>query len=249
MMESAAFELTQRLAGSLLHFVWQGSLLGVMAAIGLRLSANRPPEFRYTFAAALLFGMLAAPLLTFVLYAETGAIVAWLLQWAGHAAEGDANTAAWIQWIVSAWMIGVSGCSLRLFAGWIVSWRLTRTATVAEEAIVRMFEEIRERLAVKVPVRLLISARVHGPAAIGWLRPVVLLPVSALSGLDERQLRAVFAHELAHIRRHDFAVNVLQRCVETVLFYHPVVWWLSSKVRQEREHCADDLAALACGDR
>jgi hypothetical protein len=90
---------------------------------------------------------------------------------------------------------------------------------------------------------------VTGPVVFGWLRPVVLLPVSAVTGLSESQLLAILAHELAHVRRHDFLVNTLQRCVESVLFYHPAVWWLSARIRKERELCCDDLAVSVCGDR
>ena len=93
------------------------------------------------------------------------------------------------------------------------------------------------------------SARVTVPTLVGWLRPVVLVPAAALSGLTTYQLQAVLAHELAHIRRHDYLVNLLQSVVETLLFYHPAVWWVSSEVRAEREHCCDDLAVEVCGDR
>ena len=86
------------------------------------------------------------------------------------------------------------------------------------------------------------------PTVIGWLKPVVLLPASALAGLTPRQLEAILAHELAHIRRHDYLVNLLQTLVETLLFYHPAVWWLSRRIRVERENCCDDLAVSLCGD-
>ena len=78
---------------------------------------------------------------------------------------------------------------------------------------------------------------------------MVLLPVSLISGFTTEQLSAILAHELAHIRRHDFVVNILQRCVESILFYHPAVWWLSKRIRAEREHCCDDIAIRLCGSR
>ena len=76
----------------------------------------------------------------------------------------------------------------------------------------------------------------------------MLLPASALAGLSPQQLEAILAHELAHIRRHDYLVNLLQTLVETLLFYHPAVWWLSRRIRIERENCCDDLAVSLCGD-
>jgi HEAT repeat protein len=83
---------------------------------------------------------------------------------------------------------------------------------------------------------------------IGWLHPVILLPASALTGLTPQQLEAIIAHELAHIRRHDYLINLLQALIEALLFYHPAVWWVSRQIRQEREHCCDDLAVTVCGD-
>ena len=84
---------------------------------------------------------------------------------------------------------------------------------------------------------------------IGWLRPVVLLPVFALTGLSEEQFRAVIAHELAHIRRHDLLVNLFQMLVETLLFYHPAMWWLNRRIRAERELCCDEIAVSLTGNR
>ena len=84
--------------------------------------------------------------------------------------------------------------------------------------------------------------------SIGWLKPVILIPTSALAGLSPLQLEAILAHELAHIRRHDYLVNLLQTLVETLLFYHPAVWWVSKQIRIERENCCDDLAVSLCGD-
>src|SRR5260221_8263766 len=79
------------------------------------------------------------------------------------------------------------------------------------------------------------------------MRPVILLPVSALAGMTPEVMEAILAHELAHIRRHDYLLNMLQTAIETLLFYHPAVWWVGKKIRQERENCCDDLAVAACG--
>ena len=83
---------------------------------------------------------------------------------------------------------------------------------------------------------------------IGWFRPVVLIPLSAITGLSPQQLDAVISHELAHIRRLDPFANILLITLETVLFYHPAVWWVNRIVRIEREHCCDDVAISMCGD-
>src|SRR4029434_2210742 len=113
----------------------------------------------------------------------------------------------------------------------------------------KIFESVREHLGLRGPIRLLAHARLDSPVVVGWLRPVVLLPISLISGFTTEQLSAILAHELAHIRRQDFVVNILQRCVESILFYHPAVWWLSKRIRAEREHCCDDIAIRLCGSR
>ena len=97
-------------------------------------------------------------------------------------------------------------------------------------------------------IRYCESRHLDAPAVVGWFRPVVLLPISALSGLTELQLRAVVAHELAHIRRLDAFFNLFQVAAETLLFYHPAVWWLSKRIRAERENCCDDVALSVCGN-
>src|SRR5258708_40140426 len=96
-------------------------------------------------------------------------------------------------------------------------------------------------------VTLRVCEKVAAPSVVGWLRPVVLVPASALTGLTAAQLEALLLHELAHVRRHDYLVNLIQTGVETLLFYHPAVWWVSRRIRQERENCCDDLAAQLCG--
>lgn len=105
------------------------------------------------------------------------------------------------------------------------------------------------QLQVRAAVRLRVCARVQVPAVMGWLRPIILVPAAALSDLSVQQLEALLLHELAHVRRNDFIVNLLQTAVETLLFFHPAVWWVSRQVRQERENCCDDLAADRCGSR
>ena len=104
------------------------------------------------------------------------------------------------------------------------------------------------RLGLPAAAHVVESALVDVPTVVGWLRPAILLPIAALASLTPAQVEAILAHELAHIRRHDYAVNVLQTIAETLLFYHPAVWWISKRIRVEREHCCDDIAVAICGD-
>ncbi|UCH35864.1 MAG: M48 family metalloprotease [Armatimonadota bacterium] len=164
-------------------------------------------------------------------------------------------TSAWawgearLAWVAAAWMIGVFALSLRLLIGWSRIVRSKRRGVLLSEDRWRQtLATLSRGLKVSRPVRLLESAAARVPMVIGWLRPAILLPPSALAGLTPEQLETLIAHELAHIRRSDYLVNMLQTVVETLLFYHPAVWWLSHRIRVEREHCCDDLAVAVCGD-
>jgi hypothetical protein len=148
-----------------------------------------------------------------------------------------------------AWFAGAAACSLRLLMGFIsaAALRRSRHAPVLTEWQ-QTLDRLIERMHVSRSVRLLATDRVDSPSVIGWLRPVILAPVGVLCGLAPEQVEALLAHELAHVRRHDYLVNVLQGIAESLLFYHPAVWWISNQIRAEREHCCDDLAVAASGD-
>ena len=161
----------------------------------------------------------------------------------------QAENAGALRVLLLAWFCGVLILTVRLMSGWLVVQRLrSHRTSAAPVALVDLAHRLQRRLHIARPVRFVQSAMVDVPTVIGWLKPVVLMPASALSALSPAQLEAIIAHELAHIRRHDYLVNLLQTAVETLLFYHPAVWWLSHRIRVEREHCCDDLAVSLCGD-
>jgi beta-lactamase regulating signal transducer with metallopeptidase domain len=250
---------TERLGWTLLHFLWQGILVAALYALARALAGGRmSARGRYATACAALLAMTAAPAVTY-----------WWLGTSGHAAPiGDLAgpgarqfasdvayspvTDPWQQAmpaIVMAWFVGAAGCSLRLLMGFISVAALRRSphAPVLTEWQ-QILDRLIERMQVPRRVRLLPTDRVDSPSVIGWLRPVILAPVGVLSGLAPQQVEALLAHELAHVRRHDYLVNVLQGIAESLLFYHPAVWWISNQIRTEREHCCDDLAVEASGD-
>jgi beta-lactamase regulating signal transducer with metallopeptidase domain len=155
----------------------------------------------------------------------------------------------WLRALLVAWFCGVAVLTLRLMTGWVWVQRMKSHATSpVPDGCQHIVNRLSRRLHITRTIRLLQSAVVDVPTVIGWLRPVVLLPASALAGMAPQQLEAILAHELAHIRRHDYVVNLMQTLVETLLFYHPAVWWLSRRIRIERENCCDDLAVSLCGD-
>ena len=164
-------------------------------------------------------------------------------------APGPCALEPWLPMLVAVWLAGVSLLTVRLLGGWMWVQRMKRHgSTAASRELQAMVVRLSKRLHISRSVRLLQSSAVDVPTVIGWLRPVILLPASALAGLSPTQLEAILAHELAHIRRHDYLVNLLQTLLETLLFYHPAVWWLSRRIRDERENCCDDLAVSLCGD-
>lgn len=150
--------------------------------------------------------------------------------------------------MVTLWVLGVFFSSSRVIFAWLKLRHMAMLGATASPEWQHALARLTRRIRLSRPIRLLESSLVEVPTVIGWLRPVVLLPVSALTGLTRQQLETILAHELAHVRRHDFVVNLFQTFVETLLFYHPAVWWISTQIRVEREHCCDDLAVELCGN-
>ena len=177
---------------------------------------------------------------------EAGAVVA-KVPWKQRTCE---QLEPALPYIVAGWLLGVFALSLWHLGGWTQLQRLRRRMVKQVDASLRTkLDELAEKLAVTRAVQLTESALVQIPTVVGWLRPVILLPASALTGLTTEQLEAILAHELAHIRRHDYLINMLQTIVETLGFYHPAVWWVSCRIRTERENCCDDLAVSVSDDR
>lgn len=261
--------VVQALAWALVHFVWQGTVIGLAAFVALR--ATRPAAARYAIGVGALALMLAAPVATFLLLTNSPSASASHqalpmspvpapapTQPTSHDPGGDAATVAsasgslrvspeTLAIAVISWFAGVAFFSVRLLGGWLVARGVARrTVQPAADRIQHLGRELAGRLSVRRPVRILESAAVAVPVMVGWLKPAIVLPVAALASLTPSQLEALLAHELAHVRRHDYLVNVLQSVAEAVLFYHPAVWWLSRQVRAERELCCDDLAVGVC---
>jgi beta-lactamase regulating signal transducer with metallopeptidase domain len=155
-----------------------------------------------------------------------------------------------LPYIVSGWLIGVFALSIWHLGGWAQLQRLKRKMVrQVDDTLHSKLSRLAKRLRVSRTMQLMESALVQIPTVVGWLRPVILLPASALTGLTSEQLEAILAHELAHVKRYDYLVNILQTAVEILGFYHPAVWWVSHKIRAERENCCDDLAVSISGDR
>ena len=266
--------LAEAIGRALIHLVWQASLVALALAGSLAAMRRSSANARYAVSCAALALTIILPLGTGVLAFRVDArdrsaslppitdavlttpVVSNAPEPATPALLDDArSTLASIPldpalpWVVGFWLAGVTLLSARIALALVSARRLAESGI---ETIPREWRASLARLAdamgIERAVRILESSRVDVPTVVGWFSPVILVPASALCGLTPQQLETVLAHELAHIRRHDFVVNFLQTLVETLLFYHPAVWWISNRVRVEREHCCDDAAVDLCGD-
>jgi beta-lactamase regulating signal transducer with metallopeptidase domain len=260
----------QTLGWTLLHFLWQGAVVALLLALTLSLLRHRTPQARYLASSLALFLMCLCPVVTFQqLLPGPEPRAAFLLPSVGSSVPDALPTTASLTtrllspespalpslahslpWVVSVWFVGVCLLSLRALGGWITIQRLAKRSVypITDSLLARM-EEMRQQLGIRQSVRLRVSSIVRVPTMFGCLRSVILLPVGVLAGLSPGQVEALLAHELAHIRRHDYLVNLFQVFMEITLFYHPAVWWVSQRMRVEREHCCDDMAVALLGNR
>ncbi|PYU50887.1 MAG: hypothetical protein DMG48_11775 [Acidobacteria bacterium] len=259
-------EILRTLGWTLLHFLWQGAGLAALFAVAAAVCRNA--STRYALAVSALVLMMVSPVVTFTWLraqgnpaVQTGAEGA--LTWARPSTQlstalsgsrapiagSSAERPTGMLWLVEAWFLGVLLLSLRTAGGLILIERLRRKEIKAVGAeLYAKCVALQRRMGLDRVIRYCECHRLDAPAVLGWFRPVVLLPVRALTGLTEAQIEAVIAHELAHIRRLDCFVNLFQIATETLLFYHPAVWWVSQRIRAERENCCDDEAIVVCGD-
>ena len=272
MSEALTASVVVRAIGfALIDFLWQGAAIGVVTAVLLKCFGRARPQVRYVIGCAGLAAMAVAPALTAVGHlrdhpqsslATIGIQLAigdsqQLLTADAVAASGAGSailSAAWLErrlpLVVLLWTAGVLLLALHLLYGWLrVRHIRTRSWVYAMDRWPEAVLHAARRFGSPQRVRLLVSSLVDVPAVIGVLRPAIVVPASALAGLPPAHLEAILIHELAHIRRGDYLVNVVQCVVEVLLFYHPAVWWVSGQIRREREHCCDDVAAALCADR
>lgn len=237
---------------ALIHFLWQGALLGLGAALLLHLMRGARPGARYAVACSALLACLLWPAYQFIVAMETGPSKLQVLALA--VAEGIHTHSDLLSGIdqhmpllVSAWLACVAALVLRSTLGlaWIARARRNGGRNAHWQ---QRLSQLAARLGIRREVSLRIVEALASPITAGWWRPVVLMPAALVARMPPDLLEALLAHELAHVRRHDFLVNLLQNVVEILLFYHPAVWWLSRRIRHERELVADSIAATVTGE-
>jgi beta-lactamase regulating signal transducer with metallopeptidase domain len=253
------------LALSLLHSLWQGTILGLLgAALNARLQ-RATPDVRCGAFSVLLLAVFTVWLGTFCCLYGAG------IQSAPLAAQASSATAPVIVSVsnvptamsgmialtqplypalVGLWALGICLFSLRYLGGFLLLRRLSRTATAAcPPEWTAQAQRLSKLMGIRRNVVLRCSSQIDVPCVFGVFRSCILLPLSAMSGLTPQQAEALIAHELAHLARHDVLFNFIQVCIETALFYHPAVRWLSAQIRVAREQHCDDLAIQFIGDR
>jgi len=266
--------LLSTIGWTLVHFVWQGAaitlVIAAVSAVCRRRSSSS--QAQYAVACVGLAALLAAPIATAVILrssaatpllanASSSAVLASdgtsvlasrsaeTMRFATTAARTSAVVEPWLPVVVWVWFSGVM-LLLARFAG--ASWRVRQLRLAALQTPPSRWqatgERLAERLRITLAFRIVDSALVDVPSVIGTIRPVVLLPVAALTNLTPGQIEALLVHELAHIRRRDYAINIAQTVAEALLFFHPAVWWVSARIREEREHCCDDIAVEVCAE-
>lgn len=270
-MNEVLATLVPGLAWALLDFVWQGLLIGWGAALALGLMRKSRPQARYALACGALLLCAALPLATLVQHlmdagSAAGPASSLALVLAGPAAPAidaaaapldmAAKLAGWEQalqarlpLVMLFWSCGAGLMALRMAAGLAWVRRRSRPGQYLEHPQLQAtLARMAERFGIARPVRLGLVGDMASPVTAGWWRPIVLVPAALATGMPTALLEALLAHELAHIKRHDYLVNLVQGTIEMLLFYHPTVWWLSNRIRIEREQIADDLAASMLGE-
>jgi len=246
------------LSMALLHFIWQGTAVGVVWSLLMRVLAKSSANSRYLVSCIVLAALALAPVITFAFEWHTADVPmqtsvdtfrsSTFSPGPEHITLPQTLGVSLESWILPLWAAGVLVFTLRLaWAGGHAS-SLRRRGTKAEPPLESIMAGLAERLGVRQKLLVLMSSVAEVPSVVGWIRPVILLPAAVVTGLTRQQLESLLAHELAHIRRYDYFVNILQMVIETFLFYHPAVWLVSERIRDERELCCDDLAVRSCGD-
>ena len=262
---------------SLLHFLWQGAAIAAVGFLAMS-AARRASTKHAIGVAALVAMMAAPTMTFWVLRQRSTAVSATRFDVGPYSstssmrasvaagptapmslAPGEISTrlgsgaetksSMYLLWFVEVWFLGVMLLSLRPAAGFLLIERLRlKQGRPVMGALRARCLDLQRRIGLNRVIRYCESMQLASPAVVGWFRPVVMLPMAALTGLTTQQLEAVIAHELAHVKRLDPFVNLFQIAAETLLFYHPAVWWMSRCVRAERENCCDDVAMEVCGN-
>lgn len=246
---SALAPWVHALGWMLVHFLWQGLVVGAAFAAVRACLPRTNCRARYAAGLGALALMAAWPVATLVaLWPSAGTDAdALSLDTIPVAAGIDAIASPWalldhaLPWLVGAWVVGVLAMAGKALGEWRHLTRIARRWATEHAELDTLADALIARFGFVRHVRVLVSEHVDTPMLFGWLKPVVLLPAAVALGFPRHQIELILAHELGHLRRYDHLVNLAQTVLETLLFYHPAVHWISNEVRNERELCCDAL--------
>jgi beta-lactamase regulating signal transducer with metallopeptidase domain len=258
--------LVDALGWMLIHTLWQGTLAAAILAIVLLPLRGRAPamfsNLRYIFACATLLALLAASIATFAIYYSASPLKLPVDTSFHQVFENPPLSQTppiqavspepigfprLLPMVVALWSVGLFMQFAWQSASMLRIHRKARGEQITDQRWTQALKRIAARLGIRRAVQLVSSRRLDVPAVIGMFRPVIVIPFAMLNETSIDHAQAILAHELAHIRRFDYFANLIQIGIETIFFYHPAVWWISSQIRRERENCCDDIAASVCG--
>ncbi len=259
-------ELIYALGWTVVHSLWQGCIIAILMAFAMHTLKDKTAKVRYELATFSLFLVFAFSLCTFIwYYIEAGQMVAYESFISNQVIIGDDaggvstlhgitqvcmdyfNTH--LPTIVLIWLLGVVFFVLRLFGGLAYVQRLKyQESTLLPAKWQLKVQAISKRIPTKKTVQIFESAKAKVPMVIGYFKPFILLPIGTINQLEEKEIEAIIAHELAHVFRNDFLMNIILSFIEVLFYYHPAVWWISGNIRLERENCCDDIAIKVCGN-
>lgn len=244
---------------TLCHFIWQGSLIALALKSALVNTSTQKSQLRYLLSSFAMLSVFIAPIITFfnIYFSPSStAIAKENLNNNSLTVEPDQLGTIWLNQLYDlfplvsiAWLTVACLLASKVILELQNVHKLTNDKTIPpDEKLKQKFDQLVMQLGLHTSPKLLLSLKINTPMAIGWIKPVVLIPASMVSGLAPSQLEMLILHELAHIRRHDYLVNFLQTMIEILFFFHPAVHWISKQMRNEREYCSDDIAVHHCGD-
>jgi bla regulator protein blaR1 len=268
-------ELVSSIGWTLLHSLWQGGIISVILYITLYFVRNKSANLKALISTAALLLLVISAIVTYNIESNSTAAsssLTGLSETSGLntgitgfnsdkivSAQSDILSAAYskfqfyfkdnIDLIVTIWLAGLFLFAIRLLGGLFYLARIKRKISIVKDSLWNnRIEILCRKINLKVRVSLAETTHTNVPVVIGYFKPVILFPFGLLTGLPQEHIEAILAHEIAHLKRYDLIINLFQSITETIFFYNPLVWWISNKIRIEREYCCDDIAINLCGD-
>jgi len=266
------------LGWTLVHSIWQGFVIALLLTFLLSLIDKRNSQVRSFLSYSALLVLVALSIRTYsdlsysnLNFVQTSA-KSELLNIDSHEVQSDNSSlllvpsdfesisseylttiklfiSANMKTIVFLWFLGIFALSIKLLGGLLYAQRLKKREVYPVSQFWNdKLKSLKNKLQIEKKIDLMQSKYIKTPLTIGYFKPIILLPVGLLSGIPQDQLEIVLAHELAHIKRADYLLNILQSIIEVFFFFNPAVWLISNQIRKEREYLCDDLAIMSCGN-